>query len=341
MDYLPSEVLCHIIAERPLSLEEVRDLSLVSTRYRDVVRSCLKYLFSKPLEVTDDYISSGGITHSLYPDFIMLFPHLVGTDYPIKITSLDQLNLISRLKYLKEVTFDLEPLERLMEVDKQPLIIANSLTYWSNTSDAVVIFINRYLLRHKDPIDIKFTFLTREYQITYCRHSICVKPIFDQPSPTVDLDLMIRGINQYDPLYNYSGPTPVPDDIAWQSICLHGDNIDKDEVADLLIKTKASRLGIDLDDDLDWSFLSYLYDNNIVVPDLKIFDYPVSYSDLPILHIVMPNVKEPLLIPFEGLQPLPDVSYLTGFRLLPNESYPQLPLPVYVDYSSFPCKCCP
>lgn len=94
---LPEELRCRVIQENPLSLEEINSLARTSKQLNWDLHTCLTQL-----------ISPGDEGKVISLEILLSFPNLVRCDYPVTITSLDDLIAVARLRNLQDVTLSLE-----------------------------------------------------------------------------------------------------------------------------------------------------------------------------------------------------------------------------------------
>jgi hypothetical protein len=186
----------------------------------------------------------GGKDFYLTPNFLHLFPNLLETDYPIKITSLQDLQRVAEHPKLRKSLLDLQPfydnLYRTFRDEDQQFSGFRITTTRrkgqveltiTTVSEAIIFFLYEYRYFHPETklLRTDFTFLIPGFDINYRPASLCFKPHF----ATTILDprlwqpeQIFTEIEKIDQIRNYAGRWPSPENNILEKvvICIDADN---------------------------------------------------------------------------------------------------------------------
>lgn len=290
---LPTDVQCEIVRSSSLTLEDVKNISLVSTKFRDVLRRCLTYLHLPAAET--EYKGEAIDPALVTPGFISLFPNLVEVDYPIVISSFQQLRDVAKHESLKRVTLDLSKIHADLladwkkrgekyGIDVMTIRNGNPVYYnYGSISEGIYFFISEYLYSHakvKTALNnIKFTFLLPYATLVYTTI----------PSPTSNqlvaslcyLSTLYHGIEEEDMLFNWPRFTPVLDEILPIKRYVGNWPILDADLEEIIVTINKQSDLVDFDSDLLGYTLhiELFYDIFNDYPNLVTFGYQLSTED--------------------------------------------------------------
>lgn len=359
---IPEELRSVILGSRSFSLCEVAAIAQTSQQLNREV-----YQFVTNLQ------PEFGEINVISPEEIAYFPRLVTCSYVIIIATLDQLADTAQHPALKVATVDLTVLLKLLKVDPEYPIIGDNGETLGDNGDIILYFLRYYLTIHSIN-GITFNFILDEDHVSIGSNWICfpdktynewifsfvgtynaeISPIIRYVGPLIPEDVinprdMVITIFFDSPLYDYNTSrinipalgrylTSFPDLVSLALYPLDG-------MIREAMNRQSSLLGL----------------SNYRFPKITYLDLPIQVSDLPTLHRVFPNVKEPLLsnnfsfTEKDILQALPIVPYLSRLRLNVHSNVRHfqyrgmkreelaslLPIPLQEDddnsYDQFPC----
>lgn len=248
---LPEEIRCLVIGNFGFSIPDVQRISLVSTQLRQNMRSCLRYLHVEPIHtvtIAEEEHTFGSEIFHIQPNFIQLYPQLVESEYPITITSLEDLQRVAIHPKLKHAILDLTPFytsllgqyreeeetageEDLQDwqfsgVDVTIVRRGNPQNVTLTTiSGALLFFLFEYRYMHPQHrlTGTRFTFLLPGLEVTYQPGSLCLFPLEDNLiDPNLwDIDEILTEIERIDHIRRYSGPWPLPQVATFEELCLY------------------------------------------------------------------------------------------------------------------------
>lgn len=251
---LPEEIRCLVIGNYGFSLSDVQRISLVSTQLRQNMRSCLRYLHVEPIHtvvIAEEEHTFGGDVYNIQPGYIQLYPQLVESEYPITITSLQDLQLVASHPHLKHAILDMQPFYRSLlgqyreeeesageegEVEWQFSGVditvirkgaPQTLTF-TTVSAALLFFLFEYRYMHPQHrlTGTKFTFLLPGLGVTYQPSNLCLlaTEVIHLDPAIWDVDEILREIERIDHIRRYAGPWPLPEATTFEELCLYIDD---------------------------------------------------------------------------------------------------------------------
>lgn len=335
---LPEELQCEVIASTRFTLDEITNIATTSQRLKQLVHECLTYLQMETPATLDI-------------NFITSFPQLIVSEYPIVISSWEELVQIARHPNIKRITLDIPDLETVMPIH-----------------GILIDFITIYLRQH-DWEGVAFTFTLATLEITITPGNLCIIPLIydDEEISSLGLNFvaLFNYLNTLQPIKHCITPylPPPSQDLIWLDLLVpenarefYDPNFEDLVIRDNMIGPLLSTLPrlfhfgmLPAEEEIEDAFIEYdlpedLLSGGYVFPNITSLDYAVKSISLPALIQVFPNVKEPLLEKdffyiAEDVERLEEVraitSNFTGFRVLNKDNLRKIPLlfnlPVRID----------